>query len=621
MSKFFNYTKRKVMSIVSDNRKTSGTSTKVLDRDAADIVAELKAEEMGNLDLIEEEKISIIEDPRFEKWHSQMPTLKMIDNETESSNSKHETYQNLHQQGKLFIDPFFTPKTALEDYKFLEGLDDGDKIYWLRPWQLVKNPKFFDNSNNDGNYYDGNYYDGDDLYKDLRRDICQGQLNDCWLLSTLGNLTCSPEIMHRVIPADKDSNTYNLPHYDGRFYFNFYYFGNWIQVTIDDLLPIIVSPDGSFKYYGCHSESENEFWPALFEKAYAKLQGSYQQLKFGSANQAMMDLTGGAPEEQSIEQLLVKNDDDGDYSTLFENIKTGLANKSLINSSIITEDNTQIEAEIMPGLHFNHAYSVTKCQIEKLKKSDGSYFEQKCISLRNPWGIGSVEWRMDPNYFDSIDTKLNSSWKKFIKISDQEDNDGEFWMPFEIFVKNFTHLNWCRLNMYHYGVEGTWSQIEKHDIWSKQNNTCGGYEGEGICNNPFIAVELAGGEFGDQMVITLQQKIERNDKIMQGRSELGINYKPILLRIYKIVRNEELPIAEIAKLHLSELIKRKKKYILHTTDALQQRDYCISLKNLEKGKYAIVPIALDYDDPESPTPRLIPREDQFFMRVVTEFEA
>ena len=49
--------------------------------------------------------------------------------------------------------------------------------------------------------------------------------------------------------------------------------GDWVDVTIDDLLPC--SPYGGPLFAGC---PRNELWVMLLEKAYAKLFGSYYAL-------------------------------------------------------------------------------------------------------------------------------------------------------------------------------------------------------------------------------------------------------------------------------------------------------------------------------------------------------
>ncbi|CAC5360721.1 CAPN5 [Mytilus coruscus] len=81
---------------------------------------------------------------------------------------------------------------------------------------------------------------------------------------TRGNFT---HLQFQVIPNSKeqDWNDDKPDDYQGIFYFRFWRYGEWLEVVIDDFLPTV-----NDELIFIHSQSKNEFWSALLEKAYAK---------------------------------------------------------------------------------------------------------------------------------------------------------------------------------------------------------------------------------------------------------------------------------------------------------------------------------------------------------------
>ncbi|MGH0172819.1 UNVERIFIED_CONTAM: hypothetical protein FKN15_068331, partial [Acipenser sinensis] len=174
----------------------------------------------------------------------------------------------------------------------------------------------------------------------------------------------------------------------------FWQHNEWVDVIIDDRLPTYKQ-----RLVFLHSAELNEFWSALLEKAYAKLHGSYESLKGGSTIEAMEDFTGGV-----AEMFDTQNPPENFYKLLQKALERG----SMLGCSIDVNDRGR---------------------------------KVKLIRVRNPWG--QVEW-------NGAWSDNSSEWKN---INEQEKNrltqisldDGEFWMEFEDFKKNFNKIEICNL--------------------------------------------------------------------------------------------------------------------------------------------------------------------------------
>ena len=91
----------------------------------------------------------------------------------------------------------------------------------------------------------------------------------------------------KVLTRGSSADCLSVENFKGAFEFQFWRFGKWEKVKIDDRLP---TRNNQLIYM--RSTEKNEFWEALVEKAYAKLHGSYEALVSGKTNEASVDFTG-----------------------------------------------------------------------------------------------------------------------------------------------------------------------------------------------------------------------------------------------------------------------------------------------------------------------------------------
>jgi len=113
-----------------------------------------------------------------------------------------------------------------------------------------------------------------------------------WLISSCAAVATVPEYINIVIP--KEGQSFEKSEYTGIFHFRFWRFGEWVDVVVDDYLPVD-SESNNLIY--CHNNKDsNEMFGPLLEKAFAKMNICYEFLEVGDAVDAMIDMTSGISE-------------------------------------------------------------------------------------------------------------------------------------------------------------------------------------------------------------------------------------------------------------------------------------------------------------------------------------
>uniref|UniRef100_A0A672R6W5 calpain-2 n=1 Tax=Sinocyclocheilus grahami TaxID=75366 RepID=A0A672R6W5_SINGR len=334
-------------------------------------------------------------------------------------------------RGQLFCDPTFP--AAPESLGFNELGPRSPKtrgVVWKRPGELTSNPEFI-------------------VGGATRTDICQGGLGDCWLLAAIASLTLNEDVFARVVPSNQGFGQ----NYAGIFHFQLWQFGEWVDVVVDDRL---ATRDGELLFV--HSATGSEFWSALLEKAYAKVNGCYEALSGGSTTEGFEDFTGGIAEMYELKHA---------PSNIFQIIRKALESGALLGYK---------------------------------------------IQVRNPWG--QVEWTGAWSDNSSEWNAVDSSERESVKAE-----DGEFWMSFSDFVRQYSRIEICTLTPDTLTSDSVnhWSACKFDGTW-RRGSTAGGCRNHPYTfwMNPQFKIKLEeedddpdDDEVGCSVVIGLIQKNRR----------------------------------------------------------------------------------------------------------------
>ncbi|XP_075212283.1 calpain-5-like isoform X2 [Lycorma delicatula] len=352
----------------------------------------------------------------------------------------HQLKKHHREEHTLFIDPTFP---AIDSVIGTSSIPPN--IHWKRPGDLSASPRLF-------------------VDIETSRTVRPGELSCNWIVSACAVLAGVPEIRNRVILDywDQEWDSAKPELYCGLFHFQFWRFGQWVDVVVDDLLPTV---DNTL--LTLQGGAENEFWAALVEKAYAKLHGSYDALREGHLCDALVDFTGGVSEVVDIqaEEFAIMEDKRIDFFNLLLN---EIANHSLMCFTVMAPTDNEIGSRTPLGLFRGHAYHVTDVRRVRLAETNlRTMFKGRekasMIRLRDPRDERRRPATADSGARSGSDVEFafsaasvsrmlsqNSDWAK-VKECERERlglvfrDKSEFWMPLEDVVSQFTELTICRL--------------------------------------------------------------------------------------------------------------------------------------------------------------------------------
>ncbi|XP_028274570.1 calpain-9 [Parambassis ranga] len=436
------------------------------------------------------------------------------------------------------------------DHHFPVGeLEMQSGVKWKRPKELCPSPQFIVNGAS-------------------RLDICQGKLNDCWLLSAIASLAVNRPLLRKVVPLEQSFQD----GYNGSFAFRFWQYGEWEEVRIDDFLP---TQNNDLIYL--RSPEKQEFWSSLLEKAYAKLKGGYRALDMGFPHEAMVDMTGGVAEVLNVASM------PRDLPAFLGHL---LAKGALINCA-----NCQgpLEQRNELGIMFRHAYSLTA--VEKVRTTRGT---EDLVRILNPWGNTEWEGPWSDLKGPEWSTVSMEEQKRLERVCRE---DGEFWMSVSDFRQHFEVMEVCHLTEI-VNEQGSsvlpWSYIMHHGNWVPSISAGGSPHGGWFWQNPqfsFVLSEVDSDPGSSQrtcsFVLALMQKHQRRR---------GINLA-IALHVYPAhPKNTYLSSKDLSVLHP----------VLYSQQYSPRREVVLR-GSLPPGRYVIIPSTAEPN-----------QQGAFLLRVLTE---
>jgi len=338
-------------------------------------------------------------------------TLKKIyetKNEKELSKYNVDNISNTH----LFEDPFFPACNSSIGSSYSEI----DKLCWRRLEEFI----------NEDELKESNRI----LRADFKpSDVLQGQLGNCWFVSTVSLLANHPKLLDRVMETKEVSKL-------GAYQFKLYVEGKWTSVLIDSRVPCVKST-GKIAFT---TGARNQIFIPLIEKVLAKMHGSYDSLVSGLGIESLSTLTGMPCRPIQLQpDVSGRVECDQNIWTKIESAHN--ANYMIVASCGFLQDSDPNRYELV-GLRFRHNYSVHDVRL--VVREDNNKPEY-LVQFRNPWGrfVWSGDWCESSSLWNS-----NRGLREALMTNSPGTScQGMFWMSFYDIKKYFQRFDVCMVNL------------------------------------------------------------------------------------------------------------------------------------------------------------------------------
>ncbi|PVD32071.1 hypothetical protein C0Q70_07499 [Pomacea canaliculata] len=308
-----------------------------------------------------------------------------------------------------FVDPSFAPDMTSLAYVY-SGDDKYERTIFQRPHETQDDPVFVGV---------GGVCDEPFPWR-------QWKLRQ-WFHAALVTVSLSLKHLEKIIPGYKNFEQGFSKDYTGAFHFNIWRFGEWVDIVVDDRMPML---DGRHLFCGPMGSAQ-ELWGPLVEKAYAKCKKTFQSIEYGHTLDALTDLTGAVCEHFSPDVRPPSN--------LFRILlKSHLARSMMVcwrNDKRLTPTGFTVDSELQENQNLRYLHVITA--VTKFPTTDGRLVEM--IRLKCPFP-GEARWQGKFSDRDSASwDSVNRDFMDRLQPLTKKDDD-EYWVAMEDFRCNFGGL-------------------------------------------------------------------------------------------------------------------------------------------------------------------------------------